>query len=95
MGGKLIRRSLTDTIKDSGENERMHGFGFSTYTQLINKSLGLSAKVDRNTLDDATLKRISKREDLVRTLIDEGKQYNEIKEFLETAFREQIQKNVS
>lgn len=95
MGGKLIRRSLTDTIKDSGENERMHGFGFSTYTQLINKSLGLSAKVDRNTLDDATLKRISKREDLVRTLINEGKQYNEIKGFLETAFSEQIQKNVS
>jgi prophage antirepressor-like protein len=72
MGGKLIRRTLTDTIKDSGENERMHGFGYSTYSSLINKSLGLPAKVDRNTLDDESLNKVAKREDLVRTLIAEG-----------------------
>lgn len=86
MGGKLIRRTLTDTIKDSGENERMHGFGYSTYSSLINKSLGLPAKVDRNTLDDETLSRVAKREDLVRTLIAEGKQYPEIKGILENSF---------
>ena len=86
MGGKLIRRTLTDTIKDSGENERMHGFGYSTYSSLINKSLGLPAKVDRNTLDDETLGRVAKREDLVRTLIAEGKQYPEIKGILENSF---------
>jgi hypothetical protein len=86
MGGKLIRRTLTDTIKDSGENERMHGFGYSTYSSLINKSLGLPAKVDRNTLDDESLNKVAKREDLVRTLIAEGKQYPEIKEILENSF---------
>lgn len=86
MGGKLIRRTLTDTIKDSGENERMHGFGYSTYSSLINKSLGLPSKVDRNTLDDESLNKVAKREDLVRTLIAEGKQYPEIKEILENSF---------
>ena len=30
--GKPIRRSLTDAIRDSGENERMKGHAYSTYT---------------------------------------------------------------
>lgn len=86
MEGKLIRRTLTDTIKDSGENERMHGFGYPTYTILINQSLGLPNKVDRNSLTSEILVKIAKREDLVRSLVAEGKQYSEIKTILERNF---------
>ena len=86
MEGKLIRKNFTDTIKDSGENERMHGYGYSTYSMMINKSLGLPSKVDRNTLDSETLEKIARREDLVRSLVAEGKKYHEIKAFIETEF---------
>lgn len=86
MEGKLIRRTLTDTIKDSGENDRIHGFGYPTYTILINQSLGLPNKVDRNSLASEMLVKIAKREDLVRSLVAEGKQYKEIKEILSKSF---------
>lgn len=86
MEGKLIRKGLTDTIKDSGENERMHGYGYSSYSMMINKSLGLPSKVDRDTLDSETLEKIAKREDLVRSLVAEGKKYQEIKSFIEKEF---------
>lgn len=82
MEGKLIRRSLTDTVKDSGENERMHGHAYSTYSALINKSLGLGNKVDRNSLPDEMLEKLAKKEDLVRCMIADGKQYGEIKAFI-------------
>lgn len=84
MTGKLIRRSLTDGIKESGENERMHGHGFSTYSMLINKSLGLPSKCDRDTLDSAMLEKIAMRENTVSALILEGKQYNYIKTIIES-----------
>lgn len=83
MEGKLIRRSLTDTIKDSGENERMHGHGFTNYSILINKSLGLPDKNDRNAFTSEELIQIAKREDLVRCMVAEGKTYQEIKKILE------------
>lgn len=84
MTGKLIRRSLTDGIKDSGENERMHGHGYSTYSILINKSLGLPAKCNRDLLDPEMLEKIAMRENTVSALITEGKQYNAIKEIIES-----------
>lgn len=84
MSGKLIRRSLTDGIKESGENERMHGHGYSTYSMLINKSLGLPSKCDRDTLDSAMLEKIAMRENTVSALILEGKQYNYIKTIIES-----------
>lgn len=82
MQGKLIRRSLTDEIKLSGENERMHGFAYPTYTKLINKSLGLPDKVDRNTLPSETLEKIAQRENLAQILVAEGKHYGEIKDII-------------
>lgn len=85
MTGKLIRRSLTDSIQDSGENERMHGHGISNYTRLINKSLGLPNTVDRSSLSDEMLERVARREDTVRCLINEGKCYTEIKNFIEAS----------
>ena len=89
MEGKLIRRSLTDTIHDCGENERMKGHAYSTYSALINKSLGLPRKVNRNTLTAEILVKLAKRVDLVRTLVAEGKTYNQVKDFLEKNFIEQ------
>lgn len=83
MQGKLIRRSLTDGIKESGENERMHGHAFSTYSMLINKSLGLPPKVNRASVPAVILEKIAARENTVAALIAEGKQYGEIKTFLE------------
>lgn len=84
MEGKPIRHSLTDTIKESGENERMHGHAYSNYSILINKSLGLPNKNDRNSFTSEELVQIAKREDLVRCMVAEGKSYQEVKEFLET-----------
>lgn len=84
--GKLIRRSLTDTIKteicDKTENPNVKRFAYSNYSKLINKSLGLPDKVDRNTLDDETLEKIAKKENLVQALIAENKSYEEIKAIL-------------
>lgn len=82
MQGKLLRRSLTDTIKDSGENDRMHGFGYSNYSKMINKSLGLPDKVNRDELSDEVLEKIAIRENLVTALINEGKSFDQIKQFI-------------
>lgn len=35
--GIAVRQALTNAIKESGENERMHGHAYSTYTDLIYK----------------------------------------------------------
>lgn len=83
MEGKMIRRTLTDAIQRSGENERMHGHAYSTYSRLINKSLGLPGKVDRSTLDAETLEHIANRENTVQALIREGQQYHDIKAVIE------------
>jgi prophage antirepressor-like protein len=43
--GKIIRRELTDALKESGLNEKMHGFGYKTFTDLIYKLvLNMTAK---------------------------------------------------
>ncbi len=86
MEGKLIRRSLTDTIQDSGENERMHGHGYSNYSVLINKSLGLPNKVNRDSLSAEMLEKVAIRENLVQSMIAEGKSYNHIKNVIEHNF---------
>lgn len=83
MEGKLIRKDLTESITYSGENERQHGHGFSNYSKLINKSLDLPTKNDRNNLSPEILEKIAHRENLVTALISEGKIYNEIKAILE------------
>lgn len=49
--GIAVRQALTNAIKESGENERMHGHAYSTYTDLIYKVvLGKSAKQLREEL---------------------------------------------
>jgi prophage antirepressor-like protein len=87
MNGKLIRRSLTDTIKteivDKSTSPNAK-FNYSNFSSLINKSLGLPSRIENlNSLPDDIQSKITKRTDLVRCLIEEGKQYNEVKEILQ------------
>lgn len=86
MQGKLIRRSLTDTIKteiaEKTENINEKKFCYANFSKLINKSLGLPDKVDRNTLDDETLEKIARRENLVQSMLAEGRSYNQIRDFI-------------
>lgn len=84
---KLIRRSLTDTIKteivDKSDSSNAR-FSYSNFSILINKSLGLPSKIENiNSLPDDMQIKLAKRQDLVRCLIDEGKTYIEIKKFIE------------
>ena len=47
----LLRRTMTDEIRDSGENERMHGFAYKQYTDLAYKiATGKTAKQMRDEL---------------------------------------------
>lgn len=85
---KLIRRSFTDTIKteivDKSDNPNAK-FSYSTFTAMVNKSLGLPAKIgDRDDLPLETQVKLAKREEVVRSLIDEGKSYQEIKRIIES-----------
>lgn len=84
--GKLIRRSLTDIIKteicDKTDNLNEKRFAYSNYSKLINKSLGLPSKVDRNTLSADMLEKIARKENLVQALITENKSYEEIKQII-------------
>lgn len=61
MNGKLIRRSLTDTIKeeicDKTDDVNVKHFVYSNFSRLINKSLGLPHNVDRSSLMKQCLKR--------------------------------------
>ncbi len=42
--GIETRKTLTDAIKESGENERMHGRGYSNFTKLIYSVTGLTER---------------------------------------------------
>lgn len=87
-----VRRCLTDAIRDSGENERMHGQAFATYTNLVYKvaigrtapQIRKAAGVDRCAdvvplLTADELAAVTRREAQVCTLLDCGMQYEAIK----------------
>lgn len=91
-----VRRSLTDAIRDSGENERFHGHAFAAYTNLIYKAVtGRSAaKIRKDAglprgadvvplLSADTLALVTRREAQVATLLDCGMRYEGIKAVLE------------
>lgn len=94
--GITVRHIVTDMIKQSQENERMHGHAYSIYTDMIYKALfGKSAKQFReefgigksDSLRDfftpEELKAIQSKEMLVTSLIDCGWGYEKIKDFVE------------
>ena len=100
--GKIIRHSLTDALQESGENERMHGFAYSTYTNKIYKSLfGMNAKqvkeylkLDKNTnlrehLSSIAIKRISALENISQHLVEMGCQYQMVCEEIDNIIQKQ------
>lgn len=90
-----VRRSLTDAIRDSGENTRMMGFAYNTYTNLIYKSVtGYTARqlMDKrgaaknahavDFLTSGELAEVTKREAQVCALLDLGMTYEQIRALL-------------
>ena len=101
--GIAVRQALTKAIQQSGENDRMHGHAYSTYTDLIYKAvLGKSAKQLReefgigkqdnlrDLLSEEELAKVKSVEMVVSGLVDCGWGYNEIKEFITNTERKLI-----
>ncbi len=88
MSGKLITNNLHDGIQDKLvpyiESPNGKKFIYSNFHKLINKSLGLPPKNNKDELSDEMLEKIAYRENLVNALINEGKEYNNIKDILNT-----------
>ena len=93
--GIAVRQALTKAIQQSNENDRMHGYAYSTYTNCIYKVLfGMDAKQLREKFaiskkDDLRdyftqeeLKAVQSMERLVSGLVDCGWEYDHIKTFI-------------
>lgn len=93
--GIAVRQAFTKAIQQSSENERMHGHAYSTYTDVIYKSIfgknakqlrdefGISKKENmRDCFSEEDLVKIQNAEMLVSALVGYGCGYNEIKEFI-------------
>lgn len=93
--GIAVRQAFTKAIQQSSENERMHGHAYSTYTDVIYKSIfgktakqlreefGISKKENmRDYFLEEELVKIQNAEMLVSALVGYGWGYNEIKEFI-------------
>jgi len=85
LAGIQTRRTLTDEIRDTGENERMHGHGYSTYTRLAYKLTGIPAG-DRSKLPPDDLERLENVESLMKGYLKAGQDYQKIKDALEPLF---------
>lgn len=96
--GKLIRRGLTDALRDSGEVERMKGHAYETYTNLAYKlTTGKSAQQLRkergaakeapavDILTAAELVVYQRKEAAITVLLDAGLCYDTIKATLVAA----------
>ena len=94
--GIAVRKSLTDVILASGENERMKGHAFPTYTDLVyKKAIGKTARqirkerdigkneTVRDYLDEEEIEAVMKVENAVTSLLDLGWTYPEIKAAIE------------
>lgn len=89
------RRTMTDMIRDSGENTRMHGFGYKQYTDLIykmvtgktaaqhRKELGLkSGENVKPYMTPEQIEIIGYIEYMVSGMVGIGIQYPEIKDII-------------
>ncbi|MCI8338154.1 MAG: Rha family transcriptional regulator [Lachnospiraceae bacterium] len=94
--GITVRHIVTDSIKRSKENERMHGHAYSLYTDMVYKALfgknakqlreehGIGKSDDlRSCFTPEELQAIQSKEMLVSSLIDCGWGYGQIKAFVE------------
>ena len=93
--GIAVRQALTKALQQSNENGRMHGHAYSTYTNLIYKSIfgkdakhlreeyGITKKDNlRDYFSEDELKAVQSAEMLVSSLIDYGWGYEQIKDFI-------------
>ena len=93
--GIAVRQALTKAIQQSRENERMHGFAYSNYTNCIYKALfggnakqlreqyGIGPKDElRDCFTAEESYSIQAMERLVSGLIDLGMGYEEIRAFI-------------
>lgn len=93
--GIAVRQALTKAIQQSTENDRMHGHAYSTYTNVIYKSIfgkdakklreefGITKQSElRDCLSEESLNKIRRAEMLVSSLIEYGWGYREIKDFI-------------
>jgi len=97
--GIKTRKTLTDSIKESGENERMHGKGYSNFTRFTYKTTGLTdrykeykkefpkGKEFRKTLNGEELQRVDKLESLIKSLLNVEMEYQLIKDTIEPLFK--------
>ena len=96
--GKQKRRQLTDALKESGEDERMKGFAYPTYTNMIYKLvLGMKAKkykqmnnIDgnlRDNLNGKQLNLIKTLEDIAKAQLDLVFEYGEVKEIIQINYK--------
>lgn len=94
--GIAVRQALTKALQQSAENERMHGYAYSTYTNCIYKALfGMNAsqlrekysigKKDnlRDYFSGEELCSVESMERLVSGLVDLGWEYDKIKGFIQ------------
>lgn len=101
--GIAVRQSLTKAIQQSSENERMHGHAYSTYTDIVYRTVfGKTAKqlreeygIDKkaNLRDYFTveeLEKVQSIEMIISGLANCGWGYNEIKEFITNPARKLI-----
>ncbi len=101
--GIAVRQALTKALQQSNENERMHGHAYSTYTNLIYKSIfgkdakhlreeyGISNKEElRDFFTPEELQQVKKAEMLVSSLVEYGWGYEEIKDFILNRIIERI-----
>lgn len=101
--GIAVRQALTHALKESKENERMHGHAYSTYTNIIYKSIfgknanqlreqyGISKNDNiRDFFSEEELKSVQSAEMLVGSLINYGWGYDQIKDFITNNIPKQL-----
>ncbi len=94
--GIAVRKSLTEVILLSGENERMHGHAYATYTDAVYRAAlgrgakrlreerGLDRKDDlREHLTADELAKVSRIERVVSSLLEAGFDYDGVKAVLD------------
>jgi len=93
--GIAVRQALTKAIQQSGENDRMHGHAYSTYTDVMYKSIfgknakqlrveyGITKKDNlRDIFSEEELNRVQNAEMMISSLIGYGWGFCDIKDFM-------------
>lgn len=101
--GIAVRQALTKAIQQSGENERMHGFAYSSYTDLVYKAVfnknakqlkeeyGIGKQENlRDMFPQEDIAKIKSVEMVIGGLVDCGWGFNEVKDFISTGPRKLI-----